>query len=478
MLRHLAVLLVCILALVPAARAERIVKVKVLEATKTDRNTVLSITGFDEGDNVTETDIPLIRERLLASGLFREVSVTLERARGGVNLVIVAKDRISWFILPTFSYSEDNYGGGIAFGETNLFGRQKKVLLYAAMSNTTGTLVGGFQDPSFLGSWLYYQIDGQYQWDQVREYFPMQVKNPLVLRTQSLELGGGGFTAGVRWWRKFKTEGRIQVRHVIYNKPKYHTEAWQSLPTLNGGWATYDDWEGSSSVEIPRSKEGGGTNVTVRGIVGWDGRATVHGVQDGMALLGNYEQGIGDYHYFKAWVTFHWALRFRQEHNLVVRGLAGTSRDVPFFEEFESGGAGFRGYLNRQFRGDSRLFGSMEYIFPIVKVFGLHMRGLVFFDSNLSWFLEKPDCRPASDGGRGCADGYPYAERISDGGRHVRYYLPGQYFSLKREAWNNGVGCGLRFALKAIAIPLVGVDYGYGLESRGHQIYLTLGMPM
>ena len=36
-----------------------------------------------------------------------------EPASGGVNLLIHAKDKISWFILPTFSYSEDNYGGGI-----------------------------------------------------------------------------------------------------------------------------------------------------------------------------------------------------------------------------------------------------------------------------------------------------------------------------------------------------------------------------
>ena len=85
---------------------------------------------------------------------------------------------------------------------------------------------------------------------------------------------------------------------------------------------------------------------------------------------------------------------------------------------------------------------------------------------------------PPPDGGPRCRDGYPYAEQTTDGGKHVRYYLPGQYFSLKRESWNNGLGAGLRFYLKSIALPLLGVDYGFGIEALGHQVYVTIGMPL
>jgi hypothetical protein len=183
-------------------------------------------------------------------------------------------------------------------------------------------------------------------------------------------------------------------------------------------------------------------------------------------------------------VNLQWSLRFFSEHNLILRANGTMTRNEPFFEEIETGGAGFRGYLTRQFRGDTRGFGSAEYVVPVVKLWGLHIRGLVFFDSNVSWFGQKPTCRNPSEGGSqtgdSCRDSlgnisYPYAERVSDGGNHIRYYLPGQYFTPGMRAWNNGVGAGLRFYLKSINMPLVGLDYGYGLEGRLSEIYLTIG---
>jgi outer membrane protein assembly factor BamA len=480
MLRCLTVAAIVLCGAVSAAHAERIVQVKVSGVTKTDRNTVLAIAGFEEGRNVTENDVDTIKQRLLASGLFKEVTVGLEPAPGGVNLLITAKDKISWFILPTFSYSEDNYGGGLAFGETNLFGRQKRIVLYAALSNTTGTLMAAYQDPALAGSWFYWQLDGHYQWDQIREYFPLRVHDPRLLRTMPLQIGGGGLTAGVRWWRKFKTEGRFGFRQAAFDDPTYHDAAWAELPSLKSSWSLYGNWRDSARAQVRGSApDPDGTNLYARATVGWDGRSSVHGVQDGLTLLGSYEAGFGAWTYWKAWVNFHWALKLFKEHNLMVRSTVSLARDEPFFEEYESGGSGFRGYLTRQFRGDTRIFGSVEYVFPIVKLGPLHIRGLVFYDTNLGWFSQKPDCRPEYEGGPRCRDGYPYAERHSDGGKHVRYYLPGQNFSLKREGWNNGVGGGLRFYLKSIAMPLLGVDYGYGLEGGGWgQVYLTVGMPL
>ena len=474
MLRRLVVAAIVVCGAVSVAHAERIVKVKVSDVTKTDRNTVLAIAGFEEGGFITELDLPKVKERLLASGLFKEVDVGLEPASGGVNLLIHAKDRISWFILPTFSYSADNYGGGIAFGETNLFRRQKRLLMYAALSNTTGTLLAAFEDPSLARSWVYWRVDGHYQWDKIREYYPARVSDPVLLRTMPLQIGGGGLTAGVRWWRKFKTEGRFGIRYASFESPKYDVDAWGELSAR-----AHDSERAQTRGSAP---DPGGLNLYARATVGWDGRSSVHGVQDGLTLTASYEGGFGDFSYWKTSANLHWALKLFREHNLIVRGSAALTRDEPFFEEYESGGTGFRGYLTRQFRGDTRLFGSVEYVFPIVKLWALHIRGLVFYDTNWSWFSQTPDCGPGSPGDERCRDGYPYAERWSDGGKHIRYYLPDQVFSAgRRESWNNGVGGGLRFYLKSIAMPLVGVDYGYGLEATGKgywgQVYLTVGMP-
>ena len=480
MLRRLTVAAIVLCGAVSVAHADRIYKIEVNDITKTDRNTVLAIAGYEEGRSITEADLDTIKQRLLASGLFKEVTVTLVRSHSGVKLIISAKDKISWFILPTFTYSEDNYGGGLAFGETNLFGRRKRVLLYAALSNTTGTLMAAYQDPALAHSWFYWQIDGHYQWDKIREYFPGSIKHPTVLRTMPIQLGGGGLTAGVRWWRKFKTEGRFSIRQATYEEARFDTAAWEELATRNSAWSGYTNWRDAQNAQGRGSApDPSGTNLYARATVGWDGRSSVHGVQDGLTLLGNYEGGFGAYKYWKAYANLHWALKLFKEHNFMVRGYVGVARDEPFFEELESGGTSFRGYLTRQFRGDTRLFGSAEYVFPIVKIKALHIRGLVYYDTNLSWFSQSPSCRPESEGGARCRDGYPYAERISDGGRQVRYYLPGQAFSLGKDDWNNGVGGGLRFYLKSIAMPLIGVDYGYGLEGGGWgQVYLTVGMPL
>ena len=129
MLRRLTVAVIVLCGAVATAHADRIYKIEVNDTTKTDRNTVLAIAGFEEGSSITEADLDTIKQRLLASGLFKEVDRHARAgSHSGVKLVISAKDKISWFILPTFCYSEDNYGGGLAFGETNLFGRRKRVL--------------------------------------------------------------------------------------------------------------------------------------------------------------------------------------------------------------------------------------------------------------------------------------------------------------------------------------------------------------
>jgi outer membrane protein insertion porin family len=464
-----------------AARAEqwRVVEIKVEDNAKTDRNTVMSISGIDEGDTVTDRGLEAARERLLESGLFSEAKLRTELTAKGVRLVISAKDRISWFVAPTFSYSKSSWGGGVAFGETNLFGRQKKLLLYAGLSNTTGSVVLAYVDPALAGSWFYYQIDGHFQRDQIYEYDPMDVSNPSLLRTNVLQTVGGSLTLGVRWWRKFRTEAKLVVRDASYDEAKYHEDGFADV--LGTG---YVDTMRAMQTVAPFGASTDGLNTSIRGLAGWDGRASIHGVQNGMALLGSYEAGFGDFEYWKVSVGFHAALRFFKEHNLILRASGLTGRDMPFFEEFEAGGTGFRGYLTRQFRGDTRLFGSGEYVFPIVKIGGLHIRGLVFYDSNVSTYMQKPTCRTdgASVDGQACThtvEGsevtYPAAE-IRSGDGHVRYFLPGQPFSFKRESWNNGVGGGLRFYLKSIAMPLVGVDYGYGIEGRQNAIYVSVGM--
>ena len=47
-------------------------------------------------------------------------------------------------------------------------------------------------------------------------------------------------------------------------------------------------------------------------------------------------------------------------------------------------------------------------------------------------------------------------------------------FDLKRDS-HNDVGAGLRFFLRSVAVPLVGFDGGYGLESGQWRFLLIVG---
>jgi hypothetical protein len=40
----------------------------------------------------------------------------------------------------------------------------------------------------------------------------------------------------------------------------------------------------------------------------------------------------------------------------------------------------------------------------------------------------------------------------------------------------NSVGAGIRLYVRQIVLPLLGLDFGYGLESGGIEMYLAIGL--
>jgi hypothetical protein len=56
-----------------------------------------------------------------------------------------------------------------------------------------------------------------------------------------------------------------------------------------------------------------------------------------------------------------------------------------------------------------------------------------------------------------------------------RDYLPGSEVR-GLDGFKNSVGVGTRFYLRQIVLPLLGLDFGYGLEARDYQVYLAIGL--
>ena len=94
-------------------------------------------------------------------------------------------------------------------------------------------------------------------------------------------------------------------------------------------------------------------------------------------------------------------------------GIAGNN--LPLWAENSAGGTNLRGYLYRQFQGDTHLRTQVEYHFPLFSLWGLDFRGLVFNDAAAIW-------------------------------------------------------------LRTVAMPLVGIDVGYGLGTTDVRMILVLGV--
>src|SRR5262249_7118067 len=132
-----AAALLALALLLPSSRAlgqtswpQKIRDIRVYENTKTATGTVVDLSGMEVGNEFTPAQLETVKTRLVHSGLFSEVNVYYEPFEDGIRLNLVAHDKFAWFAAPTFSASDGNVGGGVAFGHTNLFGRNKKLLLY------------------------------------------------------------------------------------------------------------------------------------------------------------------------------------------------------------------------------------------------------------------------------------------------------------------------------------------------------------
>ena len=100
------------------------------------------------------------------------------------------------------------------------------------------------------------------------------------------------------------------------------------------------------------------------------------------------------------------------------------------------------------YRGDTRGLYRIEYSVPITKWRFFAFRALGFWDTGYMAFRNP---------------------RETD-----RVYLPNQREGVSY--WRNDVGAGIRVYVKAIVLPLLGLDVGYGIEAKSPEVYFQLGL--
>jgi outer membrane protein insertion porin family len=431
----------------PLVGSATIKSIVVEENTKTDSDTVVLISKLSVGDSFTADMAEGVKSDLVSSGLFKDVVVYWTNVEGGVQIHLVVKDKHSWVIAPAFYNQPTNVGGGIGFGENNLFGKNQKLLLYGQIATGDSFFIGAWVIPSLGGTRFYSQLDTFLKSARNIEYAApkdyIDDTGPVAVRQSRMNYLNGGVKLGIELFRGFKIDTRLRAAKVSYEDVKLAEGATIGMvdPMLPEG----------AAVPPPG---GEGWDVSNEWTASLDRRANYYGIQTGYRVAVSLERAIesmSDFQYTLTGLSVYRAKKLFERHNFVVRGSLSVGRNLPFQQEYALGGTSMRGYVNNQFRGDFKTLVNLEYSVPLMTIQGFSIRGLAFFDSGYATFLRT---------------------RTMEARRN---YLPDSD-ARGLAPFKNSVGVGTRLYLRQIVLPLLGLDFGYGLEARDYQIYLAIGL--
>jgi outer membrane protein insertion porin family len=435
------------------ASAEVIKEIIVEDNKKTTADTVELIAKIEVGDDWSPDMTERVRADLVSSGLFKDVEVFWSKVDGGVRVHILVKDKHSWVIAPAFYNQPTNVGGGVGFGENNLFGLNQKLLLYAQIATGDSFFIGAWVIPSIGGTRFSAQFDTFLKSSRNIEYAAATkyISNPEPVRESRIHYLNGGLKLGVELFRGVRIDARLRGAKVSY--------VASSLKWAGAETATPEEQAAALGIAP-------GERIPKPGAEGWDvsnewtltidRRANWYGIASGHKYGVSFEQALpalgSDFRYYLVGASVYKAWKILDRHNFIIRMNGAYGHQLPFQQELSIGGTSMRGWLNNQFRGDVRALGNAEYSVPLFTIKGLSVRGLGFFDSGYSAFIttSNPD----------------------------RNYLPNSAPDDRSTLapFKNSVGVGTRLYLRQIVLPLLGLDFGYGLEARDYQVYLAIGL--
>jgi outer membrane protein assembly factor BamA len=393
------------------------------------------------GDLIGPDDLPRIEQALLSSELFETVSVTLEPAPGdpgpdpksprgvsGVIVVATCVDKLSWIVAPTAFALPGNLAFGAGYVENDFRGTGQKYLLYGQIGTQTSLFFGTFLDPSYHGTKLTWRTDLYAYRRLIREYAnpPDDPRSVDIVRTTAATYLSAGALIGWNflWW--LVGDLRLRAAHLAF----------------------HDTRDAAGQVMAHPQKDG--WDITLQMHLTLDHRHHRYGVTWGSYVQLHLEPsipGLNSYDYQYALLRAYHSWRLFEDHELELRAIVNGGRHLPIHEEVALGGAGdLRGYNVDQFRGDTRAVFRGEYSVPLFKWRFFAFRAIGFIDAGYVGFHNR---------------------------RSDRDYLPNQ---LGRGYVRSDVGTGLRIYLNNIVLPLLGLDFGYGIEGHSPEIYFEVGL--
>ena len=396
----------------------------------TDR-TLGYVIHVELGELKGDDDIAEIDQALHTSELFETVKVTLEEAPGGVVIVADLEDKHSWIIAPTAFLLPGNRAFGVGYAENDLGGEDAKLLLYAQIGDHTSLGFGTYLDPAFRGTKLQFRVDLYPLHKQIVEYANADPRSQVVARETTFTFLDAGVLVGwvFQWW--LIADVRFRGAYQYFRNSHLDDAALTPVKTPEK-----DGWD-----------IGVQTRLTI------DARHHHFGLTWGPYVQLQLEKsvpGLDSYGYgdFLLRAYYSWALFC--DHELELRTHLSAGYHLPLNEDLTLGGVSdLRGYNVDQFRGDVRTLFRAEYSLPITRWRFLSFRALGFWDTG---YIGNSFQRTSGD----------------------RDYLDTQKNG--SHWWRNDVGAGLRVYVSTIVLPLLGLDFGYGIEGHSPEIYFEVGL--
>jgi outer membrane protein assembly factor BamA len=424
------VALLCCAATAHADERRAVSGFRVKGDSKVKERTIGYLAHVHVGDRISNADIPRIEEALVSSELFEKVKVRLEDAPdGGVVVVVEVEDKLSWIVGPTLYLLSTNKAFGVGFVENDLGGRDQKLILYGQLGTQQSILFGTFLDPSVHGTKWQYRVDTYLERRQIDEYTNPRLDptDQSIARTTQEGFFDFGALLGytLRWW----AVASLRVR---------------------GAWVYFRNPHDPNTGAALPSPEKDGWDVTAQARLTLDHRFHRFGVTWGSFLDMMFEPsvpGLDSYGYGNSLVRAYYSWVMFDDHQLELRSINFLGWHMPFHEDNALGGVGdLRGYPTDQFRGDLNVVFRAEYSVPMFQWWMFKFRGIGFYDWGYSDFLF-----PRSD----------------------RNFLPNQ---LDHPFIRDDIGLGLRVYVKAVVLPLLGLDIAYGIQARSPEIVFELGL--
>ena len=461
----------------------KVYKVRAFGTTKTDPDTLLAIADIKVGTVITAELIEDTRKRIINSKLFRKVTVFYEelpQKKGWAYLFIEAKDRHSWFIAPMFQWQDGRWGGAVAYGECNLFGWGKRLGGAARYLNDSQGLGLVYDDPKTFGTNLAFRVGLGFQRKELNEY--PRIMGPVLSRSlpaRSLWIqqlfGSLGF--GYRFFRKLEMRANYEFGMVAFTKPQcFHSDPESGMSDECASAA--DEFKGAYSSPIAFEKsDGDWRGQSAGGWKFWDWKREtrlrlkidfnnvidIYGVKQGYQAkfqLDLSHPHLGsEFQYVKLMLYGKKIFSVYKTHFLDITVKHEQAYNAPYHRELFMGGRLLPGYTHRLALGDMNTSLMVTYNLPLFRVWWFDFRQ-VFYYRNAWIFFRK--------GG----NEEPYFVE-SNGVR--RYHLAHTPGPTDRASFLQAIGTGLRLYVKAVAIPLLGVDVGYGLESNDVRFYFYVG---